>query len=285
MLPEIMIGDAYGAGFEFKNSMLVHNDFKQFYNHPTHMASDGSGNSLRAGQYTDDTQMSIAVSEVLLGDNWTKEAFADSFVNCFRRDIRCGYAKGFFNFLLSTPNGTEFIKNIKPTSEKNGAAMRSVPLGYIKSISKLKEVAEIQAKLTHDTEHGINSSILVALASNYFIYDRGPKDELTDWLKSNFPQYPLEATWTKPVPCHGISTFLAVLTILRRTNSLSEAIKQAVAFGGDTDSTASIAAGILSCNKDVINDIPEYFFTNVENTNYGLDYTRELDRKLKAKFL
>lgn len=43
MLVEIAIGDAYGAGFEFKNSMLVNNKLDVYYSHPTHMASDGFG--------------------------------------------------------------------------------------------------------------------------------------------------------------------------------------------------------------------------------------------------
>lgn len=285
MLVEIAIGDAYGAGFEFKNSMLVNNKLDVYYSHPTHMASDGSGDSLKPGQYTDDTQMSIAVSEVLLGDDWSKEAFANSFVNCFRRDARKGYASGFYHFLMTTPSGDEFIKNIRPNSEKNGAAMRSVPLGYIKDIQVLKEVAETQASLTHATPNGINSSILVALASHYFIYDIGDIDNLTEWLDDKVLGYPLSNVWTKPVPCHGISTFLAALTVLRETNSLSQTIIKAVSFGGDTDSTASISAGIQSCNKNSISDIPQYFYNNLENTNYGLDYLRDLDTKLKNKFV
>jgi ADP-ribosylglycohydrolase len=89
MFKGIIIGDAYGAGFEFNESM------------PTNMASDGSGNSLRSGQYTDDTQMSIAVAETLLGGDYSKLAFATKFTEVFHRDPRVGYAKGFYNFLLS----------------------------------------------------------------------------------------------------------------------------------------------------------------------------------------
>lgn len=285
MLVEIAIGDAYGAGFEFKNSMLVNNKLDIYHRHPTHMASDGSGDSLMPGQYTDDTQMSIAVAEVLLGDDWSKETFANSFVNCFKRDPRKGYASGFYHFLIATGSGDEFIKNIRPNSEKNGAAMRSVPLGYIRDIKVLKDVATSQASLTHDTPHGINSSILVALAAHYFIYDIGDINTLTEWLDDKVPGYPLPKTWNKSVPCHGISTFLASLTILRETNSLSQTIIKAVAFGGDTDSTASISAGIQSCNQKTLFDLPQYFYDNLENTNYGLDYLRDLDSKLKNKFV
>lgn len=284
MFKGILIGDAYGAGFEFKNSMLVHNDGKKFYNHPTHMASDGSGNSLRAGQYTDDTQMSIAVAETLIEGDLSKEAFAEKFVECFKRDPRKGYAKGFYNFLLAQADGSSFIKNIRPDSEKNGAAMRSVPLGVIRNISKLKEVCSIQAALTHNTKFGIDSSIIVALMSNYFLYDRGPKDELLDYLKSHFPEYPFEKEWTKPVPCHGISTALAVFTVIMSTNSLNETMIKSVSFGGDTDSVASIACGIQECNKNHISDFKQKLLDTCEQGNYGLDYCEKIENKLLSKY-
>lgn len=284
MFKGILIGDAYGAGFEFKNSMLIHNDGKQFYNHPTHMASDGSSNSLRSGMYTDDTQMSIAVAETIIEGDFSKEAFAEKFVECFKRDPRKGYANGFYNFLLGQADGSSFIKNIRPDSEKNGAAMRSVPLGFIKNISKLKEVCSTQAALTHNTKYGIDSSIIVALMSNYFLYDRGPKNELLDYLKSYFPEYNFEKEWTKPVPCHGISTVLAVFTSIMSTNSLNETMIKAVSFGGDTDSVASIACGIQECNKNHVSDFKQKLLDTCEQGNYGLNYCKELEKKLLSMY-
>lgn len=285
MFDGIIIGDSYGAGFEFKNAMLVYNDGKKYYDHPTHMASDRSGNSLKAGMYTDDTQMSIAVAETLLGDDFSKEAFAENFVKCFKRDPRKGYASGFYHFLMEQTDGASFIKNIKPHSEKNGAAMRSVPLGLLPNVSSIKKVAEIQASLTHNTEHGINSSIIVGLMAYFFAHDVAPKDELTDWIKSFYKDYPFEKTWTKPVPCHGISTALAVHTVLMSTNSMNETLIKSVAFGGDTDSVASIACGIQSLNKNKINDISENLIDNCEQGNYGYDYCMNLDKQLKEKFI
>jgi len=122
MFKGIIIGDAYGAGFEFKESMLQYNDGQQYYNHPTHMASDGSGDSLKAGMYTDDTQMSIAVAETLLTGDYSKLSFANKFTECFHRDPRKGYAKGFYGFLMTHHTGEKFIQDIRPDSDKNGAA-------------------------------------------------------------------------------------------------------------------------------------------------------------------
>lgn len=284
MFKGILISDAYGAGFEFENSMLKYNDGKQFYNHPTHMASDGSGNSLKAGMYTDDTQMSIAVAETLIGGDLSREAFANKFVECFKRDPRKGYAKGFYNFLLEQSSGETFLRNIRPDSDKNGAAMRSVPLGVIKNISILQNVCTLQASITHNTKIGIDSSIVVALMANYFYYNRGPKDELLDYLKSYYPEYPFEREWTKPVPCHGIATALAVFTAIMSTDSLQETMIKAVSFGGDTDSVASIACGIQQCYINSIDDFNVNLINTCEQGSYGLNYCFMLEDKLFEKF-
>jgi ADP-ribosylglycohydrolase len=82
MLLEIAIGDAYGAGFEFSaREKIVHgNTLARYLPHDL---------GIEAGHYTDDTQMSIAVSETLLGaSELTSDAFADAFVRCFKRDPR-----------------------------------------------------------------------------------------------------------------------------------------------------------------------------------------------------
>ena len=277
-----IIGDAYGAGFEFKNSMLIHNDAQKFYNHPTHMASDGSGNSLRVGQYTDDTQMSIAVAETLLGDDYSKLAFADSFTRCFHRDPRKGYASGFYGFLLKTKTGKEFLQNILPNSDKNGAAMRSVPLGFLPTPEEVIEVATTQASITHATPGGIDSSIIVGLASWYLMHNPD-KDGLISFIEHKVPGYNLSETWVGYVPCHGISTAKAALSVLMSTNSMKEALIKSVALGGDTDSVASITLGLLDCYSGRDDDLPRTLLTTCEQGNYGLDYCIELEEVLFNK--
>lgn len=283
MFKGILIGDAYGAGFEFKNSMLVHNDAKKFYDHPTHMASDGSKNSLRAGQYTDDTQMSIAVAEVLLGDDWTKESFARSFVDVFQRDPRKGYSKRFYDFLITNRTVESFLSNIRPDSEKNGAAMRSVPLGVISDTQELMRVADIQASITHDTKSAKDSSKIVGLAA-YYLLRKDDKSGLIPFIEHKVPGYRLHETWTGKVPCHGISTAKAALTVLMSTNSMKETLINSVAFGGDTDSVASIALGLLDCYKGKIDDLPKKLINTCEDSNYGISFCASLEEELFKKF-
>ncbi|MEH2334987.1 ADP-ribosylglycohydrolase family protein [Nostoc sp.] len=85
--------DAYGAGFEYANEMIVNNDLSRYVEHPRFRFIPGT--------YTDDTQMSIAIAEVIVAQAaWTLEVLADSFVRAFKRDPREGYARNFYHFLV-----------------------------------------------------------------------------------------------------------------------------------------------------------------------------------------
>jgi len=284
MFKGIMIGDAYGAGFEFTESRLKDNDGKHYLKHPLHMASDDSGNSLDAGQYTDDTQMSIAVAETLLNhDTYSALDFANSFVSCFGRDPRVGYAKGFYKFLLNQTTGQDLIDNINPSSKRNGAAMRSIPLGVLCNPKMVKEISTMQASITHNTKEGIDSSVIVALASHYLLRAI-PKENLVERIENHVPGYNLHDEWIGKVECDGIMTAKAALSVLLRTDSMHETLVNAVAFGGDTDSTASIALGLQSIYQNHIDDLDKTLLDNIENSAYGFDYCQSLEHRLFEKF-
>src|SRR4051812_7127086 len=123
MLLEIALGDAYGAGMEYAEPDFVrrHNDLSGYVRHPRH--------DIAPGAYTDDTQLSLAIAEAVLEDaEWTRERLADRFVGAFKRDPRLGYAQRFHDFLVEVADGTEFLRDIDPRSDKSGAAMRAVPI-------------------------------------------------------------------------------------------------------------------------------------------------------------
>jgi ADP-ribosylglycohydrolase len=185
VLFEIAIGDAYGAGFEFCSRQKIErsNTLASYVDHELGIA---------AGCYTDDTQMSIAISEVLLSEaSATSATFADAFVRCYKRDRRKGYAKGMQALLDECPDGSSLRSRIKPESRRNGAAMRSVPLGLIPDKSLLLSVAEEQAAITHNTAEGILSSRVVALSSHLLLYEQAKL--------SNLPKVPLIRSAALPV--------------------------------------------------------------------------------------
>ncbi len=150
MLLELAVGDAYGAGFEYVDDDVIraHNDLTRFVKHPRH--------PIVPGNYTDDTQMSIAIAEAIVsGAPWTPQLLADKFVEAFKRDPRPGYARGFYQFLRRIKTGAQFLAEIEPTSDKSGAAMRAAPIGILPGTAQVIERATIQAAITHNTPDGI----------------------------------------------------------------------------------------------------------------------------------
>lgn len=282
MLLEMAIGDAYGACFEW-----IDYDTSS-YNHLEYVTIEPS--LVPAGSYTDDTQMALALAEVMVAPyEWTGGNIADSFVRCFKRDERRGYTTALFQILLNCNSGPDLFARVHGTSDKSGAAMRSAPLGYF-PLDILMDYSNVQAGVTHNSPVGLASAQAVALASHYFIYDLGPKDELEGWLR----QYGavakmLEDQSTDPesgkmVSTNGAECTKAALRALELT-SLSEILRESVSYGGDTDTVATIAMGIASNCREIQKDIPVNLIAGLENKEYGRDYLIEMDRRLKEKFL
>lgn len=285
MLVRIAQGDAYGMAVEylkFPRDQHIHDaamKLERYVKHPTH--------SLSAGQYTDDTQMSIAVSEVLLEGEFTRERFADAFVRCFRRDERDGYARGFQAFLEEVQSGEDFLKYIQPDSDKNGAAMRAVPIGVLPSPSEVIEVADLQAKITHDTPMGRESAIFVALMSHFALHTDEPFSGLRAFFAKHRPHVRLsekKVLWDGPVvgPNVGWNTTMAVLTLLETESTLLDITKRAIVWGGDVDSVLAIAWGIASTRMH--HELPAFFDGGLENGPYGRRFLADLGARLMAKY-
>ncbi len=274
MLVELAIGDAYGAGFEYVDKKLVleHNDLSAYFDYPRH--------DLGNGRYTDDTQMTLAVTEVLLsGQDWTKENLAAAFVDCFKRDPRVGYAGRFYQFLVEVKDADDFLARIQPGSDKSGAAMRATTIGAVKEIAQVKEMARLQANITHDTEGGINSAIAAALATHYFIYRLGDKSGLPAFLDKHVP-----GDWTRehqgPVGQTGMESVRAAVTAIMRNQSMSDLLKDCIAFTGDVDTVATIALGAASHSLEVAQDLPVHLIVGLEDGPYGRSYLAAMDRRL-----
>jgi ADP-ribosyl-[dinitrogen reductase] hydrolase len=299
MLLRIAQADSYAAATEYikaPRDKALHDAALQFIcylKHPTH--------SLRPGQYTDDTQMSIAVAETLIAQTLvhgqkfrcsylTREAFADSFVRCFKRDRRDGYSRSFQQFLETVSTGGEFLDKINPTSDKNGAAMRSVPLGVLESPEEVALVAEVQAKITHDTPGGILSSQIVALVSHFALYSGSPMEPgavaafLSIMLPNKISQIAtLLPRWDGRVtgPDIGMRTAHAVFDLVTSGKTLMGILRQTIEWGGDTDSVAAIAWGIASARD--AEPVPDFLEHGLEpGGKYGVGFLKDLGAQLMA---
>jgi ADP-ribosyl-[dinitrogen reductase] hydrolase len=278
MLKEIAIADAYAAGFEFshKTKIQKHNNLSGYVPHDLYGFQ---------AKYTDDTQMSIAIAELLLGRQaWTSENIASGFVACFKRDPRKGYSKGLYKLLSQVNTGFELLAAIKPISTRNGAAMRSVPLGYLGNKTKVVRYATEQAKVTHNTPIGISSSCAVALAAHLGLVLNGSISDIGKFLAAEgFSGW--DFNWREEASVEAFETISAALTCLQLTRSTKELLSHCVELGGDTDSVAAIAIGLATCFAEYNNDLPKSLFNLLDEPLYGLDFLSTLDSNLKNHFL
>lgn len=280
MLVEMAIGDAYGAGFEYvrdRRFVTEHNTLAVYVKHPRHR--------LKPGSYTDDTQMAIAIAELVVeGGEWTPERIASKFVAVFHRDQREGYAGGFFQFLKKTHDGAAFLAGIRPDSDKCGAAMRAAPIGVYASTQEVIEKCTMQAKLTHNTPEGINAAVAASLMAHYFLYQVGPKAELPAFLSQH-----VHGQWSEPwlgeVGSKGFMSVRAALASLLRHDSLSYVLKSCVAWMGDTDTVAAIALAAGSCSREMVNDLPEVLVNRLEDGPYGRRFLADLDRAVMRRLV
>jgi ADP-ribosylglycohydrolase len=262
MLLELAVGDAYGAGFEYASTGLIrkHNDATHYVQHPRHRG-------ILPGMYTDDTQMSLAIAEALVSEErWTPHHLAARFVDVYKRDPREGSAE-------------EFLASIRPDSDKSGAAMRATPLGVLPTIGQVIDRCQVQARLTHDTTDGVNAAVAAALMTHYFLYDLGPKSDLSEFLANQTPGQ-WSAPWIGEVGPKGWMSVRAAITAVMRNLRLSDLLQDCVAFTGDVDTVATIALAAASCSREYEQDLPETLITTLENGPYGKDYLIDLDRRL-----
>ena len=283
MLEQMAYADAYGVGFEFTDAkqMALHNPKEQGWRYVQHPKY-----SLRPGYYTDDTQMSLANCEVLLSGAYASErAFADAWVNAFKRDERPGYAGRFYDFLRAIRSGDEFLQKIQPHSDRNGAAMRALPFGLLPDVADVMAVAARQAAITHDSPTGRDSAVAVALMSHYLYHRIGSKSDMAVWIADKVAG-PWRLPWDEgtPVSVNGIATAHAAIQLAAKLDSYSAILEKAVGLGGDTDSVAAIACGAASLSPEFVMDIPQELKAGLENGTYGREFLADLDKKMFEKF-
>lgn len=277
MLLEGAIGDAYGAGFEFVYRLIIRrrNKLTKYKRHPFYRTV--------CGHYTDDTQMALSLAELIVeGREWTRLSVADKFVEVFKRDTRQGYAFRFFGLLKEVNSGQELLDRIIPSSERNGSAMRAYPLGVLGKEEEVLEKSTLQARITHDTEWGIWAAQAIALSAHYFLYQKGSKMQLAQYL-ADWQGVQWSLDWQGEVPMKGKETVEAVLSLLLQNERMSSILWEAVDLGGDTDTVASLALALGSICPEITQDLPDWTFEQLENGPYGRTYIENLDRQLLEK--
>ncbi|MFD5243221.1 ADP-ribosylglycohydrolase family protein [Amycolatopsis sp. NPDC058340] len=280
MLVELAIGDAYGGSFEhaYPSFVAEHNNLTGYV---PHHGQPGAP----AGRYTDDTQMTIAIAEVLVsGLRWTPLLLAEQFVRAYHRDPHDGYAPSFHRLLSEVRDGEELLRRLRPQSDKSGAAMRAGPIGVLPTVDDVLYHAKLQARITHDTPAGIAAAQAAALAVHYCHHRVGPLSEIARWIEGILPEDVGHGGWALPwsgkVGPQGWMSVRAALTTLANGRSLSGMLHSAVALTGDVDTVATIALAAASRSPEVAQDLPPVLWRDLENGEFGRDHLAALDERL-----
>lgn len=214
-----IIGDIAGSRFEFCNTNDYH--FELFA--PT-------------SSYTDDTICTIAVADTLLQQGDFQERML---YWCRQYPDPMGAYGGMFMQWISA-------KEPKPYhSFGNGAAMRVSPVGYLDSRHEVIRQAIESAQITHSHTEGILGAVSVAVG--VFEARHHPLDK--DQLRRVVAYYYGEK-WEQQLPerncfdptCQGCVPL--AFSLLLQSHSFEDAIRQAVCYGGDSDTVGAIVGGL-----------------------------------------
>lgn len=274
MITQIAVADAYGAAFEFSPKPPP-NDLT-FHKHPSRK------DDLAEGDYTDDTQMTIAIMRHLIsGKPWNQYWIAWFFLDEYRKYNVDGYARGFQKFLDECRFINDFVSKMSPQSKRNGSVMRSVPVGVLPTPEDVVNYSYVQSSVTHATPAGCTSAAAVALASHYYYHDLGPKSKVSEYLRGILG-FSLQKVDSK-VACDAVETAHAAIWISKSTDNLELAMKKSVDLGGDTDSVAAVACGLISMRPGLDREM-DLTSSLSDRDRRSVGYMIELEKQLFQKY-
>jgi ADP-ribosylglycohydrolase len=251
-------GDMIGSCYEFHNIDTEEFDFFS-----------------KKSTFTDDTVLTIATMDVILD----KKDYAQYYLDYAQAYPNRGYGNAFLMMVL--------MKKLVPyNSYGNGSAMRISPVGWVfETLDETIAEAKRSAECTHNHEEGIKGA--VAIAGSIFIARKGgTKEDIKKFVEnvgydlskklSDFEQGKFDVT------CQG--TIPICIAILMETDSFEQAIRKAVAMGGDVDTNACIVGGVCDAlyglpSDDIVENVyrrlPEHmrkittaFVTKYVNKNF-----------------
>lgn len=276
------IGDALGNPFEMKLSSYV-----PLQEWDGLFKAGGTFWQGEAGQYTDDTLMSIALSVSLLRCG---EFDAADVASEYLYWYNTGNTRGIGN---TTAEAIENLKDGASWEESgvkrsnaagNGSAMRVAPIGlmYRFDLVKLMECAIKDASITHNSlEPKVGSATVglgIALLANGISHPYDLISEVIPLISESIvkdklvlaqqaldedvdPEVALQTIGTSG---YAPETVGAAFYILAKTDNFRDAVVMAVKAGGDTDTTAAVV-GALAGTYYGLEGIPDEYKEQVEN--------------------
>lgn len=227
-----ILGDMIGAPYEFDRGDKT-KDFPLF---------------CAESQFTDDSVMTVAVAEALMGldreadDEAVRHAVTKTMQAWGRIYPNAGYGARFINWLLGSQQPEPY------GSFGNGAAMRISSVGWLyDTIEETRRYAKLATEVSHNHPEGIKGA--EATASAIFLARNGAaKDEIKEYIVREFG-YNLSRTCDeiRPGYYHMEScqkTVPEAITAFLEGDDFEDVIRTAVSLGGDCDTLTCIAGAM-----------------------------------------
>lgn len=283
------IGDALGMPFESKASNyqpLIEWDGKTFLPSEYH--------KLQAGQWTDDSQMSIMVAESLIANHgFNPDDLSARYVDWIVSGRARGYGKTTLMAVQNLQSGKHWSQSGIAGSYGNGTAMRAAPFGvyFRNDLKSLVNICKIDSSITHASEDAEAGSIAIALAAAYAV--NHDTENLLDKIVPHLPDSKVKKTLSgldalilSPdiTPQQALNvlgtganvreTVPAALYCYLKFDNYHKAVCAAIRAGKDTDTTAAIVGSLFGARLGMQGIDSDFY--SVED----FDKLVELDSKL-----
>jgi ADP-ribosylglycohydrolase len=293
-LTGLAVGDALGMPFETAYAdayVLV--QWKGGYVKP----APPNHHKLEAGQFTDDTQMSMALAEHLVEHGFYDPGkAAEKYLDWYRSGDCRGIGTSTRKALERMAAGAPWHDAGEKGAEGNGSAMRAGMIGVfhhrgMQRLGAAADWARVDARVTHRSEEAAEASAAMAVALSH-LSSGGSREELLDVVLSQtqktrvhfaledlsrtirthkergmgniFREWIMEANYGPRGPsaraCESVpAAFAAFLS----AKTFLETVESAIRAGGDTDSVASMAGSMAGAFWGLHN-IPEDLVNGLE---------------------
>lgn len=236
-----IIGDIVGSRFEFNNTDKK--DFKLF---------------TKDCDFTDDTICTVAVADAILRN----VSFKDSLLHwCAKYPNPMGAYGGSFSVWLRSPIHEPY------NSFGNGSAMRVSPCALAaRSDDEAIRLAYDSAACTHNHAEGVIGAVATALVIRAFQASAGRELTARIDAESIISTYYGE-DWNKRLPVRGYFDVTCqgcvplAYYIIDNSHSFEDAIRNAVSYGGDSDTLAAIVGSMAEALWGVPEELKEQAFT------------------------
>lgn len=239
------IGDAMGATTEFMNSEQI----KKQYGQVTDIIGGGWLN-LKAGEVTDDTQMTICIMDALMNNvmpfKWAIKRFEECCMNNFIGWYRTGpkdIGGQCLRGIICAMSTGHFIKRDN-TALGNGSLMRAMPCALINR----PDLNVVQGKLTHNNSECSQMILEYTRLIQNILYNNLYTYKIESILE---PSGYIRDTFNNSLYWAGKPSF-------------EEAIIGAVNDGGDADTIAAITGSIAGARFGY-NAIPQRWINQLDS--------------------